>query len=202
MTMTESHPRASAMPARSHGPIGMSPPPPRWARRAAALAVLTTLPSGLWRVVMALGVPLGVSDEVRRSEYGHPGWGTAYVFGLTILLVGLSLLTLGLVQRWGEVVPRWIPFIGGKDVPRLAAVIPAGAGAVALTLLWLGTFASLGQIVDYYGLKGAALGFMLVCYSPILLWGPLLGAVTISYARRRAGAPRPDRVGRPTASAE
>ncbi len=106
-------------------------PPPRWAQRSAWLAVLTTVPSGLWRMAMAVGIPVGASDQI-RLDYDFPGWGTAYVFGITFVLVGLAPLTLGLVQRWGEVVPHWIPFVGARRVPPLAAVIPAGAGRTAV----------------------------------------------------------------------
>jgi hypothetical protein len=42
--------------------------PPRWARIAATLTVLSTVPSGLWRVAMAVGVPVGV-DGNYRSEH-------------------------------------------------------------------------------------------------------------------------------------
>lgn len=90
-------------------------------------------------------------DSTYWSEhYGFRGWGTAYVFGLTLLLVSLALLTFGLVRPWGEVLPRWIPFVGGDRVPRLAAIIPAGAGATPLTLLWITAFSK----------------------TPLLVWGP------------------------------
>lgn len=52
-----------------------SAPPPRWARRSAWLAVLTTVPSGLWRMAMAVGIPVGVSDQIRHEHYGFPGGG-------------------------------------------------------------------------------------------------------------------------------
>lgn len=159
-------------------------PPPPWARWSAWLAVLTTVPSGLWRMAMAVGIPVGASEEIRRQHYGFPGWGTVYVFGLTLGLVGLALLTLGLVQRWGEVVPRWIPVVGARRVPPLATVIPAGAGALALTVLWLGAMSNVGTIWDIYGLEGAERVLMVACYAPLLLWGPLLAAVTVSYHRR------------------
>lgn len=177
-----------------------SAPAPRWARRAATVAALTTFPSALWRTAMALGVPVGVSDEIRRARYGFPGWGTAYLLGLTILLVTLSLLTLGLVHRWGEVVPRWVPAIGGRTVPPLAAVVPAGVGAAALTVLWASVFSNVRAICDLYGLDGAAQAVMLACYSPLLLWGPLLGAVTASCARRRVVPRRGGRVSRAAAA--
>ncbi len=133
---------------------------------------------------MALGLPLGVDPDYRRQYYSFPSLGTVWVFGLSVLLVGLGLLTLGLVQRWGEVVPEWIPFVGGKRVPRLAAIVPASTGAIALTLLWLAEFSVIDAILDEFGLHGAARVLVYACYAPMLLWGPLLGAVTVSYARR------------------
>ena len=159
-------------------------PPPRWARRLATLTVLTTVPSALWRMAMAVGVPVGADGSYVDDHYGALGWGTAYVFGLSLLLVGLALLTLGLVRPWGERVPRWVPFIGEKRIPPLAAVIPAGAGAVAVTLMWVGVFSDLGPIFALYGLDGAERAVLLLGYSPLLLWGPFLGAVTVSYAKR------------------
>lgn len=117
------------------------------------------------------------------------------MFGLSLLLVGLALLTLGLVRPWGERVPRWAPFVGGKRIPPLAAVIPAGAGAVSVTLMWVGVFSDLGPIFALYGLDGAERAVLLLCYAPLLLWGPFLGAVTVSYARRTrvaAGARGPE----------
>ena len=148
------------------------------------MTVMTTVPSAVWRCSMALGLPLGVDPEYRRQYYGFPGRGTVHVLWISVLLVGLGLLTLGLVQRWGEVVPGWVPVLGGKRVPRLAAIIPAASGAIALTLLWLSKFSSMAEILDVFGLHGAARVVVFACYAPMLLWGPLLGAVTVSYARR------------------
>ena len=139
---------------------------------------------------MVLGIPVGVDDRVRRDLYPLPSWGTAYVFGLTLLLVALALLSLGLVRPWGEVLPRWIPVVGGKDVPPLAAVVPAGAGAVAVTMLWVNAFANIKEICGFYGLEGAERTVMIAGYSPLLLWGPLLAGLTVSYARRRRASER------------
>ena len=157
---------------------------PRWARRVAVLTVLTTVPSGLWRSAMALGAPLGVDSAYWSDHFGFTGQKTAYVFGLTVLLLVLSALTLGLVRPWGEVLPRWVPLLGGRHVPRLAAMTAAGAGALAVTMLWITAFANLEAIFIEYGLEGAARLVVVGCYAPLLLWGPLLAAVTVSYARR------------------
>ncbi|MDT5024616.1 MAG: hypothetical protein QOE61_1042 [Micromonosporaceae bacterium] len=88
--------------------------PPHWARWAAHVAPLTTLPTGLWRTGMAFGFPTGYTDQAVRANFDAPGWGSLYLIGLSVLLEGLALLTLGLVKSWGDVPPpRWIPFVGG-----------------------------------------------------------------------------------------
>ena len=97
--------------------------------------------------------------------------------------------------HWGEVFPRWVPGLRGRRVPALGAVVPAALGAAVLTLLWtwMAVSMSLGLRLD--GRPQAATapvsfgdwkGLVAVAaYAPLLLWGPLLGAVTISYWRRR-----------------
>ena len=46
---------------------------------------------------------------------------------------GGALLTLGLVQRWGEVYPRWIPYLRGKPVRPRTAIVPASLVAILIT---------------------------------------------------------------------
>jgi hypothetical protein len=149
------------------------------------LAVLTTIPSALWRMAMAVGIPVGVSKKVLSERFGFPGWGTVYVFGLSLLLVGLGSLTLGLVQRWGEVVPRWIPILGGRRVPPMAAVVPASVGAILLTLLWASKMSNFDVVAEEFALEGPEQAVVMACYAPLLLWGPLLAVATVSYYRRR-----------------
>ncbi|MBB5852682.1 hypothetical protein ACFQ05_05275 [Amycolatopsis umgeniensis] len=168
---------------------------PRWANLAAHATLLATLPSGLWRIAMGLGLPVGFTAQ-GLTEFGIPGWGTAYVFGLSILAETLAFLTLGLVRPWGEVWPRWIPGLRGRRIPPFVAIALATAGAIALTVLsfqalfgWneAGSSMSPGSWEDspVYGVVMAA------CYAPLLLWGPLLAAVTAHYARRRLSSKRP-----------
>jgi hypothetical protein len=158
-------------------------PAPRWAVVAAHAAALTTVPSGLWRIALALGLPVGYSDDVLRQDFRIPGWGIVYVVGLSVVCEALALLTLGLVQPWGEVVPRWIPLIGGRRVHPLAAVIPAGLGSLALTVMW-SDFLFWWAEEHHPALDGPWHHIVGVCYQPLVLWGPLLAAVTWSYYRR------------------
>lgn len=171
-----------AEPALSH--IARATAPPRWARWAAHSAALTTLPSGLWRIALALGLPVGYTAQAVRKNFDAPGWGSLYVIGLSILLEAFALLTLGLVQGWGEVVPRWIPFLGGKDVHPMVAVIPAATGALALTLLWLPVAALWWTVGGDGNLSGTAHTVVGILYLPLAAWGPLLAAVTASYYLR------------------
>ncbi|MFE9192882.1 hypothetical protein ACFYL6_25105 [Micromonospora sp. NPDC007208] len=110
-------------------------PVPRWTRRWAYVAV--ALPVVGWAVPHALwvlGVPLGISErELNDIERNLSTW-TGVAITLVPPLAGL--LVLGLVQRWGQQFPRWVPGLHGRQVPRRLAVIPAGV--VALTLVTYG----------------------------------------------------------------
>ncbi|SCL22314.1 hypothetical protein GA0070624_2508 [Micromonospora rhizosphaerae] len=158
-------------------------PAPAWAIRAARLIPLVTLPSGLWRIALVAGVPLGA------FEHGEPvrthGWQSVYIVSLSLVAEALALLALGLVQPWGEVFPHWLPVVGGRRVPPLFAEIAATAGGVAVTLIW--GYAAWGIIVqgNVMGFSPAGFALLVACYAPLLLWGPLLLSVTAAYHRRR-----------------
>lgn len=64
------------------------------------------------------------------------GWGWAYLLVLSLLTEFFGLLTLGLIKPWGEVLPYWVPLVGGHSIPTTPVVAVALTGAVVLTLLW------------------------------------------------------------------
>ncbi|MEV0697454.1 hypothetical protein AB0I53_05985 [Saccharopolyspora sp. NPDC050389] len=165
---------------RGTGPVPVSPVP-RWARIAAHAVPFVILPSGLWRMGVMLAIPGFGTAEARDHGVGLD----LYLILLFAVSEALGLLTLGLVQSWGESVPRWIPLLGGRRIPPLAAVVPAALGALACT-----------GVVYYFFLSILFAGFppghttaeeviLTVCYLPLLAWGPLLGSVTHAYYRRR-----------------
>jgi hypothetical protein len=160
--------------------------PPRWAVRAAHLAALVVLPSGLWRIALVVGYPAG---------YTESGFGPFETFGAKVWMLTLSvlcelvaLLTIGLVRPWSEVVPRWIPLIGGRRVRFMAAVVPAALGAAGLTLIW----ANVPWWWTYPHENMTPTGNLVVgiLYQPLFLWGPLTAAVTFSYYRRHRAVQR------------
>ncbi|MFJ9887212.1 hypothetical protein ACIQRW_15270 [Streptomyces sp. NPDC091287] len=158
---------------------------PRWAELAALGAVLTNVPSGLWRLAIAVGIPVGIA----QSEYDQmdaPGWGSVYLVVLSLIAEFFALLTWGLIRSWGETWPRFIPFLGGRQVPVLVATSLATAGAAATTVYGV-MFAYTSFHAD---MDSSTWGMWLlnITYAPLVLWGPLLGAVTVHYYRRRTRA--------------
>ncbi|MFD4746342.1 hypothetical protein ACFWOS_12890 [Streptomyces rubiginosohelvolus] len=166
-------------------------PPPRWAVRAAHVVAWSTVPSGVWRIALVLGVPVGVME---REEFlaGFPDHSPliamAYVLLIGAVAETASYLTLGLVRPWGEVVPGWIPFLGGRPVHHRLAVLGASLGALAVTVLWWVLFFG-GLLTAPSPDPSVSAGEVLfvASYAPLLLWGPLLAAVTWSYHRRHRG---------------
>ncbi|SEH02962.1 hypothetical protein SAMN05444920_13174 [Nonomuraea solani] len=155
---------------------------PRWARIAAYTVPFTVLPSSLWRLPAAFGDGLPLGER-------------AYIVLLSILSELVAFTAVGLVATWGERFPRWIPGMGGRRVPTPVAVIPAGLGAVASTILWTACFITQLAGVTLRGEPTPAnfptqagdweAALFYLCYLPLLLWGPLLAAVTYACYRRR-----------------
>lgn len=164
------------------------PGTPRWAVVAARTAVLSVLPSSVWRTAVGLGVPLGWTDDQLLAQ-DIPGSGTPYVIALSLASVAAASLTLGLVRPWGERVPAAVPFVGGRRLPALAVTALAVSGALTVigicvlsAVNWESVSGFRGRILTPGGL------LMIACYAPVLLWGPLLLAVTWSYWRRTRSA--------------
>ncbi|MGB2567525.1 hypothetical protein ACPFP2_03580 [Micromonospora citrea] len=163
---------------------------PRWARWAAYAVPLLVLPSGIWRLALGAGVPVGFTGELGRL-YAAPGWITPYVVALTVVAEAAALLTLGLVRPWGEVVPAGVPRFGGRPLPTWCVVGAAALGVAALTAIAVPTVAlwngpeNMGDPDAPQGIAGVV---MTACYAPMLAWPPLLAAVTVAYWRRRRAA--------------
>ncbi|WP_329115726.1 hypothetical protein [Streptomyces sp. NBC_01465] len=149
----------------------------------------TALPAALWRLPIVFDGEFGIGERV-------------YVVALSVVSEALAFAAVGLVAWWGEVFPRWVPVLRGRRVPVAVGVVPAAFGAAVLTLL----FTVLNIVSEVRGttIRGDAqfasdpsrVGgwetfWYYVCYSPLVLWGPLLGVVTFAYwKRRRAGVSR------------
>lgn len=163
----------------------------RWGNWFTIIAALAPLPYAVTRFAWALGVPLGVEPQfLEESVKVNPmATVTEWVFGG--LCIGGGLLTIGLIQKWGEVFPRWVPIIGGKRVPVLLAVIPAFIVAIALTaagfIFTFGFFAIKLQIVPAEGIVLSEIAGTIGPMLSWMPWGAALGLAAISYYYRRRG---------------
>jgi hypothetical protein len=146
----------------------------------------------LTRYAWALGFPLGMSEEsLRRGQ--QSGMWTSGLFLATFGLVG-AILTLGLVQRWGEVFPRWMIGLAGRRVPVALAVVPASLVSVLLVVGGVAIGFGLDQMADALVAGGAEdtglIGEIVFQVGPTLLfpvWGVALAVATLGYYYRRRG---------------
>ncbi|MFI8388828.1 hypothetical protein [Streptomyces sp. NPDC085540] len=164
----------------AHEPV---PGVPRHLQLAAFAVPLVVLPSTLWRLPAAFDQGIGLGERM-------------YILSLSVVSELLAFTAIGLIARWGEVFPRWIPCLGGRRVPVGAAVVPAAVGATVLTLM----FSVVAVVAEIRGttirgdelsadVPGAAGGWeaawFYICYTPLILWGPLLAVLTLAYHKRR-----------------
>jgi hypothetical protein len=163
--------------------------PARWAVVAAHLAPVLTLPAGLWRFGLVFGGSMGVVMDGKPMTV--KGWEFAYVIGLALVSEATALLTIGLVRPWGERAPAWMPLIGGRRVRSGPVVAVALLGSLALMYIWVGAALSYagGELGE--GFQGSGWeALFVVAYAPLLLWGPLVAAVTFDYWRRHNASGR------------
>ncbi len=147
----------------------------RWGRRAVQLAVVVNLPYEFTRIAWYFGWPLGISDEFHQMMADTP-YMLEMGLVLAVLALGGSLLTHGLVHRWGEVYPRWIWFKAGRRIPPALAIVPASVVAAVLIPAGLMNI-RLEDDNDEWGL--VLPGTLWVA------WGVALGAATYAYYLRR-----------------
>ncbi|MGW5558118.1 hypothetical protein ACWER9_12935 [Micromonospora sp. NPDC003944] len=160
--------------------------PPRWAIGAAYAVPLCVLPSAAWRLTLVF-----TDDAVTP-------W---YMIFLSALSMGLALLTLGLVHRWGQRVPHWVPRIGDLHIPARPVVRVALIGGWLLVAICV--YVLLNQrfhLVQsgWVGIGGDEPAHpqpgweVFRYYAPILGWGPLVIAVATDYGRRASVQARDD----------
>jgi hypothetical protein len=160
-------------------------PVPRWAYRLAHAIPFFVLPSSLWRLGLVFGSSMGMMDASGQPTYAQGLGVKLYIVGLSLFSEALALTGLGMVQRWGEVVPRWIPFIGGRRVAPYAAIIPATLGGLSLIALWSWSMRDAYTDSFLYFSNHFWQYLMVGSYSLLHLWGPSLLLLTWAYYRRR-----------------
>lgn len=136
------------------------------------------------RWAWALGLPLGITEAFFREGRESGLWWAGAA--LATVAVGGAIPTLGLVQRWGEIFPRWVPFLAGRRVPPALAIVPASLVSILVTTAGL-QYVRLqmsGRFGELFGEENWA------ATAPELLWpvwGVALGAATLAHHYRRRG---------------
>lgn len=157
-----------------------SHPLDRWGRPAVWIAVASPVLYFVTRWAWALGFSLGI-DPVAYQEAREQGLWIAGA-ALASLGIGGAVLTLGLVQRWGEVFPHWMIGLSGRRVPPMLAVVPA----IFVSVLVTATSTMYMRIVIIDGITPETWPLSLpeVFFS---VWGIALFVATMAYYRRRRG---------------
>ena len=172
---------------RRDGPEGWQSPEQaaRWGWIAMYVAMVAPVFYALTRYAWALGIPLGISEEYLRLGQEKGTW-TSGLFLATFGLVG-AVLMLGLVQRWGEVFPRWMIGLAGRRVPIALAVVPASIVSVLLVVGGISILSGYTQMADAAVASGEEMWSLV---GPTLLfpiWGAALAVATLGYYYRRRG---------------
>jgi hypothetical protein len=143
----------------------------RWGRVAVIVAVVCALPYGLLRLTWLTPWPYGMDTAAFEAMP------ELRLHGLLLGLAALAgaVLTTGLVARWGEVWPRWMPVVRGRAVPPAAAVVPGGVVAALFTVA--------AAPMTIMAIASGDLWALVVF--PFFVWGPALGIAVLGYALRR-----------------
>ena len=164
----------------------------RWGKAATYAAFLLPLPYGITRLAWALGLPLGIDQDLS----GDPLTARIGEVGLATLAIGGGTVTLGLIRPWGEIWPRWVPFLAGQRVPVALPTILGGVAALAITVgglafVRLAIIGALGLAPEpaeppaYTGWATWAPGWLWP------FWGIALAVATIAYYHHRHDQGRP-----------
>jgi hypothetical protein len=154
----------------------------QWGKWFTYLAVFMALPYGIVRWAWALSIPLGINDSTIVGNKDIII--TEAILGG--LCIGGGILTLGLIQRWGEFFPRWCLFLAGKQIPIWIVLIPATVISAIITMTGL----KLSPQIIYMMVNGTITienWGELVPFLSWLPWGISLAIAILAYYLRRRG---------------
>lgn len=148
----------------------------------AVLAAAMSLPYLILKTHWSLGGQFGVNPNVRLDLDFMAGWGT-----IMLESVGtLGCVALALVAWWGAVVPRRLPLIGGRRVPRALVLVAGWIGS--LILITTGLPGTVGMAMSWFTDTPAddALAFWVrpLVYGGWFVWGCTLAVALVVYARQ------------------
>ncbi|GAB3765176.1 hypothetical protein [Microlunatus parietis] len=135
------------------------------------LAALGPLPYCLIRLTWLTPWPYGGAEGLTPDTR---------IWGVLLSSGGWAglILTLGLIARWGEVFPRWVPFFAGRPVPVWAA---AGPGSFVAAILLVSAI----PMIRAFATEGVVDGLVSAVIFPFWFWGPMLSLAVWGYVLHR-----------------
>lgn len=147
----------------------------RWSRTVTVIAALGAVPYGLLRLTWLTPWPMGGGHgEIFIDELDATTRVTGALFVLPC--AASVVLVLGLISRWGEVFPAWLPIAGGTRVPVRLVVTLGGTAAAAITVSAPGMF-----LMPFIHGDTPATALLWQLIFPFYLWGPALTAAVFAY---------------------
>lgn len=156
------------------------PPSVASATRAAALAVVASLPYLVLKLYWTFGGTAGIVDGEPLVLDSLAGWGT---IGLELIGTIGCLVLVGLARSSGTI-PGAVPGLGGRSVPRLLVLVPGSLGAVLLITTGVpGIVLYIGDLIA--GTAGAELALWVgpLVYGGWFAWGLLLAVALVRFQR-------------------
>ncbi|MCP2342214.1 hypothetical protein [Actinomadura rupiterrae] len=121
-------------------------------------------------------------------------WLERHGIDFTVVGIALGVVLLGaLVRPWGQVYPRWVPFLRGRRVPRWIPLTPGWIAGLSLAV-----YGCMGMSVILTGglatahTAGLAPGVFVIGFINFTSIGVSLSICSLSYQRRtRTQTPHP-----------
>jgi hypothetical protein len=102
-----------------------------------------------------------------------------------LCIVG-GILTLGLIQKWGVIFPRWCLFLAGKQIPIWFVMVPATMMSAIITITALKLSPQIISMMINGSITSENWGHF-VPFLSWLPWGISLGIAILAYYLQRRG---------------
>jgi hypothetical protein len=163
-------------------------------------AAVILLPYAILKTLWTWGMTIGFTNEKAISTMSHIGDNiqgqSPFVYGLyklgldftTILAIVASLFALALVQSWGQIFPKWVPFVKNQKVPRWLLLIPGWSIGFITVMVSISTIFQLLGFLPRGNPEGLAYWVYGITYGGLFIWGVCIFLATLSYQYRTSKA--------------
>lgn len=160
------------------------------------IASVILLPYAIIKTLWAWGITIGLTDEKAISAMAHFDKNieeqSLFVYGLyklgvdftTILAIVASVFALAFVRSWGQILPKWMPFVKNRKVPRWLLLIPGWSVGFITVMVSISTIFQLLGFLPRGNPEGLAYWVYGITYGGLFIWGVCIFFATLSYQYR------------------